>query len=89
MATDDDVVTIDQMADRADGGKRMRSEHDPAQRDAPEQPHGLLGRQLFEPPLFIRHRSPFPLHSGSWPKLDRHRIDLRTLQVDWPFEARD
>ena len=58
VGADDDVVAIDQMADRADGWKRPRGEHDPAQRDAPQQAHGLLRGQLFQPPLVIRHRSP-------------------------------
>src|SRR5258708_35064923 len=48
------------MTDRTDGGKRPRGEHDPAQRDTAEQAHGLLRRQLFQPPLLIIRRSPLP-----------------------------
>lgn len=58
VRADDDVVAVYQVADRADRGKRPRGEHDPADRDAPEQAHALVGRQLFEPSWLIRHQSP-------------------------------
>jgi hypothetical protein len=49
MATDDDVVTIDQMADRADGGKRPRGEHDPAQPDCLEQDPADMASEAVQP----------------------------------------
>src|SRR5215471_18416581 len=57
VGADDHVVPIDEMGDRPDSRKRPGGKHDPAQRDAAEQPHALLQRQLFEPSPVIRRRS--------------------------------